>query len=180
MTTLCFTVLGEPMSKGSMTGELVTYGDGSPLIKNGKPLVRVRPNKGRALETNAQGIARVALAARQQAGFGLLRDCAIHVTARFYMPSPAYRYGSGRNAGLLKDSAAARPAKKPDADKLARQLLDAITGVIYADDGQVVSLLCEKHYAEGDQVPCTEVEVSVLLQQTVGVVVPDEQMALAA
>jgi Holliday junction resolvase RusA-like endonuclease len=80
---------------------------------------------------------------------------------------------------FLRD-AAARPAKKPDADKLARQLLDAITGVIYADDGQVVSLLCEKHYAEGDQPPRTEVEVSVLLQQTVGVVMPDEQMALAA
>lgn len=162
-----------------MTGELVTYKDGTPVYKNGKPLVRVRPNNGRALEQNAGGIASVAVAAREAAGVDLLRDVAIHVTLRFYMPSPSYRYGTGRNAGLLKDSATARPAKRPDVDKLVRQVLDAITGVIYADDGQVVSLLAEKHYAEGNQPPRIEVEVSVLSQQTVGMQIADEQTELA-
>jgi Holliday junction resolvase RusA-like endonuclease len=179
-TILTFVVLGEPMSKGSMTGELVTYGDGSPVYKNGKPLVRVRPEKGRELEKHAQGIAGAALAARSRAGLALMREVSVHVTLRFYTASPAYRYGTGRNAGLLKDNAISRPRKKPDVDKWARQTLDALTGVIYADDGQVVSLLAEKHYAEGEQPPRTEIEVAVLPQQTVGVQVAVEQMALAA
>lgn len=39
-----------------------------------------------------------------------------------------------------------------DVDKLARAVLDALTGFVYADDSQVVSLVATKHYcapAEG-------------------------------
>lgn len=180
MDTLCFTILGEPMSKGSKLAEVVTRGDGSIVYKNGKPLAVVRENNQSVKERNAKGIASVAMVARDEAGMHLLRDLALHVTIRFYTASPKGRYGTGRNAGLLKDTAVARPATRPDVDKWARHTLDALTGVVYADDGQVVSLLCEKHYAEGDQPPRTEVEVSALAQQTVGVVVPDEQLALVA
>ena len=38
--------------------------------------------------------------------------------------------------------------KKPDIDKLARSVLDALTGAAYQDDSQVVSLTCRKHYTE--------------------------------
>lgn len=179
MTTLCFTVLGEPMSKGSKTARVLER-NGEVIRKNGRAIAYLHEDKAADKKRNAEGIAAVALHARNEAGASLLRDLALHVTLRFYTASPGYRYGSGRNAGLLKDTAAARPAKKPDVDKWARHTLDALTGVIYADDGQVVSLLCEKHYAEGDQPPRTEIEVSVLRQQTVGVVLPDDQLALVA
>ena len=41
------------------------------------------------------------------------------------------------------------PIVKPDVDKLARAVLDALTGVVFTDDARVVSLVAEKHYAEG-------------------------------
>ena len=180
MTTICFTVLGEPVSKGSVVARVATYGDGRIVYKNGAPVAIKHDSSGQKGKRSAQEIGQAALVARNEAGGQMLRDVAIHVTLRFYTASPKGRYGTGRNAGLLKDNAPARPAKKPDVDKWARHTLDALTGVLYADDGQVVSLLCEKHYAEGDQPPRTEIEVSALLQQTVGVVMPDAQLAIAA
>ena len=38
------------------------------------------------------------------------------------------------------------PCVRPDVDKLARALLDALTGVVYHDDGQVVDLHVTKIY----------------------------------
>jgi crossover junction endodeoxyribonuclease RusA len=40
------------------------------------------------------------------------------------------------------------PFKRPDIDKLARAVLDALTGVAYDDDEQVVKLTASKEYAE--------------------------------
>jgi crossover junction endodeoxyribonuclease RusA len=39
-----------------------------------------------------------------------------------------------------------QPDAKPDLDKLARALLDALTGVVIADDAQVVALELSKRY----------------------------------
>lgn len=38
------------------------------------------------------------------------------------------------------------PTVRPDGDKLARGLLDALSGIAYFDDSQVVSLSVEKRY----------------------------------
>lgn len=38
------------------------------------------------------------------------------------------------------------PSVKPDLDKYVRAVMDALTGVAYADDSQVVSLYAEKVY----------------------------------
>jgi len=167
------------MAKGSVTGEVVTRADGTIVYKAGRPIVKVRPNRGRELDRNAQGIAGAALAARAEAGGRLERGVAVSVTLRFYVPRPQGHYGSGRNAGLLRDSAPLRPFVRPDVDKQARQVLDAITGVLYADDGQVVELAASKHYAEGDDPPRIEAELRVLAPQTVGAQVSASQLALA-
>ena len=39
-----------------------------------------------------------------------------------------------------------RPLKKPDLDNVAKAFLDAMNGVVYQDDKQVVSLHCTKVY----------------------------------
>jgi len=49
------------------------------------------------------------------------------------------------------------PCVRPDVDKLARALLDALTGVAYEDDGQVVKLTVQKIY--GAQT-CARVKVA--------------------
>lgn len=50
-----------------------------------------------------------------------------------------------RPASVPKDRRG-MPSVEPDLDKLGRAILDALTGVVYRDDGQVVQLLTGKHY----------------------------------
>jgi len=69
----------------------------------------------------------------------------------FYMPRPRGHYGSGRNSSVLRPSAPAYPATKPDIDKLVRACLDAMTGMVFRDDSQVVFLNAHKHYADARQ-----------------------------
>jgi Holliday junction resolvase RusA-like endonuclease len=54
-------------------------------------------------------------------------------------------YGFARPKG--KDRLRIDPCVRPDVDKLVRALLDALTGIAYHDDGQVVALSVRKVYA---------------------------------
>lgn len=45
-----------------------------------------------------------------------------------------------------------RPTKKPDCDNVAKVILDALNGVAYKDDSQVVELECNKYYSEDPRV----------------------------
>jgi len=47
------------------------------------------------------------------------------------------------------------PSVKPDLDKLARAVLDALTGITYRDDAQVVRLDTSKVYADRPGLTCT-------------------------
>jgi len=64
----------------------------------------------------------------------------------FKMPRGAGHYGSGRNNGVLKPSAPFWHTVRPDVDKLSRAVLDALSQVVYEDDGQIVSKNVEKRY----------------------------------
>lgn len=70
----------------------------------------------------------------------------------FYVARPKSHYGSGRNAGKVKPSAPAYPAKKPDVLKLARAVEDALTGIVYRDDSQIVVELLEKYWGTPERV----------------------------
>lgn len=62
----------------------------------------------------------------------------VDVALTFYLPRPKGHYGSGRNAGTLKASADKHHAKKPDLCKLIRPVEDALSGVAWNDDAQLV------------------------------------------
>ena len=49
------------------------------------------------------------------------------------------------------------PTKKPDADNIAKIVLDALNGVAYTDDTQVINLSVQKRYGE---VPEVKVEIT--------------------
>lgn len=49
--------------------------------------------------------------------------------------------------------------KKPDLDKLARAILDALTHTVIADDSQVVNLRASKRLAELDETPGANIRV---------------------
>lgn len=93
---------------------------------------------------------RIALAAHNAmyvAGQPLLGG-AVDVRLEFVMPRPK---------STPRDTPAA--IKRPDIDKLARAVLDAITSVVIADDSQVVGLRATKRLALPDENPGVDVEV---------------------
>lgn len=73
----------------------------------------------------------------------------------FHLARPKGHYG---RKGLLP-SADAYPAKKPDVLKLARSTEDAMTGVVYRDDSQIVAEWLSKVYSEKSG---AEITVTVL------------------
>jgi len=91
--------------------------------------------------------AAVAEVSRQVYDGPLLTD-ALRVTIRFFLPRLKGHYGTGRNAGKLKVSAPEYPTTRPDVLKLARGVEDALTGVIWRDDAQIVSEPLEKSWGE--------------------------------
>lgn len=87
----------------------------------------------------------VSQAAGQQYSGELLRG-PLAVQFKFYVPRPKHHYGSGRNASIVKNSAPTDPTSKPDLLKLARGVEDALTGVVYGDDSQIVHEHLFKQY----------------------------------
>lgn len=74
----------------------------------------------------------------------------------FYMPIPkSWPKAKKRDAEEQK----IRPASKPDIDNLCKAVLDGMnTGIAYADDSQIVSLILNEWYGE----PRTEIELTEL------------------
>lgn len=78
-------------------------------------------------------------------------DGPLQASAVFYLARPKSHYRTGRNAGLLRDSAPAHPSGKPDLSKIIRSTEDALTDVgLWADDAQVVAYTTlAKEWADG-------------------------------
>jgi len=72
----------------------------------------------------------------------------LHVEITFLLPRPKGHYGTGRNQGFIRRSAPTYPAVKPDVSKLARPTIDALSGVIWRDDAQIVDEIHRKRYEE--------------------------------
>ena len=89
----------------------------------------------------------------------------VDVRLMFFLPRPQGHYGTGKNANRLKPSAPPTPAVHPDLDKLVRSVLDALTGIAFRDDKQVVSLTAAKLYSDGDSSPGLMGAVMVLTPQ---------------
>lgn len=54
-----------------------------------------------------------------------------------------------------KTAKRAAPTVRPDVDKLLRAVLDALTGIAYADDSQVVQVTTSKTYGPSERVTVT-------------------------
>lgn len=69
----------------------------------------------------------------------------IGVSFTFHMPRIGSHY---RANGELKPNAPMRPIVRPDVLKLSRAVEDALTGIMWRDDSQIVIEMLEKVYAE--------------------------------
>ena len=67
----------------------------------------------------------------------------------FRLRRPVAHHISANRARPVRANAPTHPAGKPDVDKLARAVLDAIgsAGTVWVDDSQVVTLTAAKRYA---------------------------------
>jgi crossover junction endodeoxyribonuclease RusA len=68
------------------------------------------------------------------------------LSVTFSMPRPKGHYGTGRNAAALKPNAPRWHTSRPDRTKLLRALEDALTGILWRDDAQVVAGEVRKLY----------------------------------
>ena len=144
MTT--FLVLGRPVPQGSMR-PIVSQSTGRAFVKQSPPLAVWRAD--------------VAEAARR-AGVSLEAG-PVALGAVFSFPRPKGHMGTGRNAGRLRASAPARPINRAqgDVDKLLRAVLDALSGVAYLDDSQVVEIAsARKRYCDHGEPASAVVTVS--------------------
>ncbi len=117
---------------------------------------------GRMIESSrAVGPWREAVRAETQRVAGAVIEGPVAVSIIFRLPRPRHHYGTGRNAGILRDSAPAYPSGKPDLDKLERAVLDGITtGGAWRDDAQVIHLSTWKVYASRGFPAGCEIEIT--------------------
>jgi Holliday junction resolvase RusA-like endonuclease len=83
---------------------------------------------------------------------------AIELDVTFHMPRPKAHY---RKDGSLKPDAPEWHEVRPDATKLLRALEDAMSGIVWGDDSQVVRQSVRKVYANegGPRVDVTATEI---------------------
>lgn len=77
---------------------------------------------------------------------------AIALNIIFIFPRPKHHYGTGKNAAVIKPGSPDWVTRTPDLDKLCRAIGDALTGVIWHDDSQIVILEAGKSYGHEGRV----------------------------
>lgn len=144
MPGLTIVVPGVPVPQGSLRA----------FTRNGKAWAssdnpRTRPWKAAvtseaAIAVEAAGLANPAYERRPVA-----------VAITFLFPRPKGHYG---RRGLLP-SAPSQMTTLPDIDKLVRAVLDALTGIVWRDDAQVVVLDIRKAYQREGEDLATSIDV---------------------
>lgn len=81
-----------------------------------------------------------------------LLDGPLCVRFDFVLPRSKGHFGSGKNSGSVKASAPQFPTGRPDATKLVRSTEDALKGILWRDDSQIVTQAATKRY--GDKPGC--------------------------
>jgi Holliday junction resolvase RusA-like endonuclease len=148
VTALSFFVPGIPRPQGSKRAFLNR--------RTGRPIL-VESSKGNG--SWRVDVATCARAAVQAAGWTLLTGPVV-LEARFRFQRPKGHWG---RRGLLP-SAPPVPFGKPDLSKLVRSIEDALTGIAYRDDAQIVWLELGKGYGE----PGVEIAVRAWVEQAAG------------
>lgn len=158
MSVVQFTVLGRPMPAGSKRAFAIRKGG----VPTGRVAVVDANPAQKSWQQEVASAALEAVSATHELLVGPLSLSVVFVVAR-----PKGHYGTGRNAAVIKPSAPAWPAQKPDVSKLVRAVEDALTGVVYRDDAQIVLQHATKQYG-------TPQRAEVTISRLPGVMLPSE------
>ena len=138
MNQIYFTVFGIPKPAGSKTAFAIKRGG----VYTGRTVVMDACKKTKSWQAIVKAEAKKHAPATPV-------DGAIWVEFTFYMPRPKSHFGTGKNSSKLKPNAPVHHTGKPDALKLARAVEDALTGVCYVDDAQIINEEISKSYDNG-------------------------------
>lgn len=78
---------------------------------------------------------------REAGGILFTGPVEVKVSARIKIPTSFTK--KEKNAAILGTK---YPEKKPDCDNILKVIMDALNGIAYTDDKQVVSVSCDKRY----------------------------------
>ena len=136
MKSIQIIVFGSPVPQGSMRA-FMPKGWNRPILTSDNP----------KLKGWRQEIAGAASDAMRKQKLSVFASQAIAVICEFYFDRPKSLKKSVRHK-----------ITRPDADKCARSVLDALTGTVYKDDAQVISLHVVKEFSDE---PRAEIQVQV-------------------
>lgn len=161
---VAFRVVGMPRPAGSKN--VIPLGRRDPRTRrfqpytrgDGSPIFNVQDSSGQAGENWRADVRAAAFRALDEAHG--LADGPLAVRVVFSYRGPAGRYGTGRNAGVLKPGADRYPHRGELADgtKLGRALEDALTAIVWTDDRRV----CEMWWSRSFDEPGARVEIYAL------------------
>lgn len=115
-------------------------GKGRPrFARRGAHVIAYTPEKTKAYESEIKAAAMLAMAGNQVAMGAVYVDIVIHV-------EPPASWSKKRRAEALAD--VTFPMGKPDIDNVTKGILDAMNGIVYGDDKQVVQMTVVKRYFE--------------------------------
>lgn len=130
---ITFTVFGVAAPAGSKTASALYGRDGKPVMKNGRVVTTTRDANPKSKEWKQV----VAYTARQSYQ-GPLLEGPIRFTMTAYRLRPGGHFSKSTGAMNKKGRDNSYPLSAPDVLKLARGIEDALTGVIWRDDAQIV------------------------------------------
>jgi Holliday junction resolvase RusA-like endonuclease len=138
-----FTVPGQPVPKGR------------PRFSRGKSFVRTyTPEETKNYEAYVRYFA-----AQAMRGVKVIEE-AVKLTVEINLKIP--KSESQKRKALMLEGRIL-PTKKPDGDNVLKALKDAINGLVWRDDAQVVDGRYLKRYSES---PCLRVTVETIMQLT--------------
>lgn len=126
--TVIFTVEGNPVAKGRPR-----------FAKRGKFVQTYTPQKTKDYEDLVKE------SAAQAMGSNELLDTPLKVFIHIRMPIPKSASKKVRQDCLDQ---LVRPVKKPDWDNVAKAITDALNGIVYVDDCQIVDAHVTKRYSD--------------------------------
>jgi Holliday junction resolvase RusA-like endonuclease len=152
---LMFTVAGLPQTKGSTKSFAYTpKAGGRPRVKtmNDNP-------KNRGWQQTIANCAALELQRAAHRGCRFV-DGGVYFEVVFYLPRP-------KNLLTKSKALVAIPhTKKPDLDKLLRAAKDALTGIVWTDDSQVVHVVGRKNYCAAGEFPRAVIQVRDALKES--------------
>jgi len=118
-------------------GTPATAGSKKPFTFRDKKTGKIRALMAPDSKRQKPWMAKVSVVAMENYKAAPLRG---YITLRvdFCFARPKSHYGSGKNHDQVKPSAPRYHTQKPDLDKLLRAAMDAMTGIVWHDDCQIV------------------------------------------